>query len=133
MRVAYRTPPEEEDACLSASISATTLAGVTLFVSAKVTRLEGNLEIKIKAPPSNRVWYGFTSMPEMDVKIEPEIGSLKIPEWVNTHFVTAIKKAVSAVALCHITYPCLYRHSGNKSAFKLQARQDGYVSTSSSS
>ena len=34
--------------------------------------------IQIKKPPSNRVWYGFTQMPKMEVEIRPVVSERKI-------------------------------------------------------
>jgi len=40
--------------------------------------LEGKLLLRIKKPPSNRVWVGFYETPVMDLAIEPVFSSRQI-------------------------------------------------------
>jgi hypothetical protein len=40
--------------------------------------LEGHLLIKVKPPPSNRLWISFETMPKLDLSIEPIISSRQI-------------------------------------------------------
>jgi hypothetical protein len=51
---------------------------VDLVLAVVIKSFEGNLVLKIKKPPSNRVWYGFTSMPKMDIEIMPVVSERKI-------------------------------------------------------
>ncbi|WVQ65855.1 uncharacterized protein L199_004033 [Kwoniella botswanensis] len=51
---------------------------VDLVLAVVVKSLEGNLVMQIKKPPSNRIWYGFTSMPKMDIEIIPVVSERKI-------------------------------------------------------
>ncbi|WWD04793.1 hypothetical protein V865_002864 [Kwoniella europaea PYCC6329] len=51
---------------------------VDLVLAVVVKSLEGNLVMQIKKPPSNRIWYGFTSMPKMDIQIIPVVSERKI-------------------------------------------------------
>ena len=48
-----------------------TLLGIEIpFVAAATVRyLEGDMTVKVKPAPSNRIWYGFTSEPQMDFDI----------------------------------------------------------------
>lgn len=45
----------------------------TLVLAATVSSLEGNVIVKVKPAPSNRIWYSFTEKPEIDLNIEPYI------------------------------------------------------------
>lgn len=51
---------------------------VNLVLSVVLKRLEGHAIIKIKPPPSNRVWMTFETMPKMELDIEPIVGSRQI-------------------------------------------------------
>lgn len=51
---------------------------VDLVLAVVLKSMEGNLVMQIKKPPSNRFWYGFTSMPKMEVEILPIVSERKI-------------------------------------------------------
>ncbi|RKP24479.1 putative integral membrane protein conserved region-domain-containing protein, partial [Syncephalis pseudoplumigaleata] len=54
---------------------------VPVVLSALVKHFEGRMLVKIKPPPSNRLWIGFFDMPDMDITMEPVVStkSLKYP------------------------------------------------------
>jgi len=43
-----------------------------------VASLRGTLRLHIKPPPSDQLWYGFTSMPDIDFNMESSVGDRKI-------------------------------------------------------
>ncbi|XAR53144.1 hypothetical protein NMG60_11021566 [Bertholletia excelsa] len=51
---------------------------VPLLLAVKVTSLRGTLRLYIKPPPSDQLWFGFTSMPDVDFNLESSIGEHKI-------------------------------------------------------
>ncbi|PHH64081.1 hypothetical protein CDD81_5074 [Ophiocordyceps australis] len=51
---------------------------VNLVLAVLLRRVEGHLLFKIKAPPSNRVWFSFQTMPKMEMAIEPIVSSRQI-------------------------------------------------------
>lgn len=48
---------------------------VDILFKITLKKLEGPMLIKIKPPPSNRIWYTFEVEPSMNIKIEPIISS----------------------------------------------------------
>ncbi|KAF4512665.1 hypothetical protein G6O67_000017 [Ophiocordyceps sinensis] len=51
---------------------------VNLVLAVLLKRVEGHVLFKIKAPPSNRLWFSFQAMPKMEMAIEPIVSSRQI-------------------------------------------------------
>lgn len=51
---------------------------VPLSMGIRVASLRGTLRLQIKAPPSDQLWFGFTSMPDIDLNLESSVGDHKI-------------------------------------------------------
>ncbi|EEF36785.1 uncharacterized protein LOC8286476 [Ricinus communis] len=51
---------------------------VPLSLSIRVASLRGTLRLHIKPPPSDQLWYGFTSMPDIEFDLESSVGDHKI-------------------------------------------------------
>ncbi|KAI5357556.1 Putative synaptotagmin-like mitochondrial-lipid-binding domain-containing protein [Septoria linicola] len=51
---------------------------VDLALKTVIQRITGTMLLRIKPPPSNRIWFCFESVPEMDVRVEPIVSERKI-------------------------------------------------------
>ncbi|KAF8849691.1 hypothetical protein BDZ45DRAFT_680327 [Acephala macrosclerotiorum] len=51
---------------------------VNLLLAVVLKRIEGHVMIRIKPPPSNRIWFTFSAMPKIDMTIEPIISARQI-------------------------------------------------------
>ncbi|KAI9669144.1 MAG: hypothetical protein M1831_000736 [Alyxoria varia] len=51
---------------------------VSILLAGKLQKLEGHLLMKIKPPPSNRIWMSFEAMPKLDIVLEPVVSSRQI-------------------------------------------------------
>ncbi|PKU67221.1 uncharacterized protein LOC110113903 [Dendrobium catenatum] len=55
---------------------------VPLSLAIRIACLRGTLRLHIRPPPSDQLWFGFTSMPDIDWHLESSIGERKI---TSTH------------------------------------------------
>jgi hypothetical protein len=51
---------------------------ISLVLAVALKSLEGKLVLKMKPPPSNRIWYAFETMPSMALQIEPVVSSKQV-------------------------------------------------------
>ncbi|KAK1610195.1 hypothetical protein QYE76_033868 [Lolium multiflorum] len=66
---------------------------VPFLLAIKIASVRGTMRIQIKPPPCDRIWYGFTSMPELEWELESSIGERKI---TNSHIAAFISKRIKA-------------------------------------
>lgn len=60
---------------------------VPLSLSIKISSVRGTLRIHVKPPPSDQLWFGFTSMPDLEWDLESSVGDRKI---TNSHIASLI-------------------------------------------
>ncbi|THY21822.1 hypothetical protein D6D01_06370 [Aureobasidium pullulans] len=51
---------------------------VSLIMAGELKKLSGHLLIRIKPPPSNRIWMTFEAMPQIEMSIQPIVSSRQI-------------------------------------------------------
>ncbi|CAL0321080.1 unnamed protein product [Lupinus luteus] len=66
---------------------------VPLSLAIRMASLRGTLRLHIKPPPSDQLWYGFTSMPDIDFNLESSIGDHKI---TSGHFALLLVNRLKA-------------------------------------
>lgn len=69
------------------AISSLTSAEIPVELACTVAKLEGSMTIRIKPPPSDRIWYAFESMPDVDLQIVPTVYHKNISLSVVTKFI----------------------------------------------
>ncbi|CAL5040708.1 unnamed protein product [Urochloa decumbens] len=66
---------------------------VPLSLAIKISSIRGTMRVHINPPPSDRIWYGFTSMPEIEWELESSVGDRKI---TNSHIASLISNRIKA-------------------------------------
>ncbi|CAA7029516.1 unnamed protein product [Microthlaspi erraticum] len=72
---------------------------VPISLSIRVSSLRGTLRVHVKPPPSDQLWFGFTSMPDIEFDLKSSVGEHKITNshvamFLISRFKTAIREAV---------------------------------------
>eukprot|EP00250_Pteridium_aquilinum_P021845 c25245_g2_i1 orf=532-2847(+) len=64
------------------------VSSVPITLSMRLVSLKGTLRVRIKPPPTDHIWFGFTSMPTIELQPEPSVGDHKITTGPVIAFIT---------------------------------------------
>ena len=75
---------------------------VDMVLAVSCKKLEGHILVRCKPPPSNRLWFTFEKMPQLDLSIEPIVSSRQI---TYTFILRAIETRIREVFAESIVHP----------------------------
>lgn len=98
---------------------------VTVALAITLQHLEGRLIIRVKPPPSDRIWYTFESMPKVSLLVEPIVSSRQVTySFVTKAIENKIRDTVSAflfhLIFIYFSYANSFHHYRSKSLSFIQ-------------
>jgi hypothetical protein len=102
--VDYTPPPNDADAGVLVSIRVkakfySDKFAVNGLIEVRLKHISGDLQLRIPAAPSNRVWIGFSGVPDVQLAMRPSVGGYGVPKSVENLLHSLILGAVSNHAL----------------------------------
>lgn len=96
----YTSAADDPDAVLHALVEIQGPVYGRILVDGRLKHISGDLRIKIPPFPSNRIWYGFTSDPDIKMELVPQVfGAVWTWNSVSTFVKGLMMKGVSVFLL----------------------------------
>lgn len=70
------------------------LKNLLIEITVTLKSLKGRVLVRVKPPPSSRIWYAFESMPEMDLLIEPVVQNSRLNYSIITNTMSKLLQDV---------------------------------------
>lgn len=88
------------------------VAQVPFMLAIRVASMRGTMQLLIKPPPTDQLWFGFTSMPDIDFHLESFVGEHKITSghitlFLVNRFKAAIRDTLVLPNCESICVPCM--------------------------
>ncbi|XP_059300038.1 uncharacterized protein LOC132052490 [Lycium ferocissimum] len=85
---------------------------VPLSLGIRVASIQGTMRLYIKPPPSDQIWFGFTSMPDIDFHLDSSVGEHKISSghlslFLINRFKSAIREVLVLPNCESVCIPCM--------------------------
>lgn len=61
-----------------------------LILKVRLVSLEGNSVVRVKPAPSSHIWYGFDTMPEMELEIDPLVNQRQLNYSIITNAISSM-------------------------------------------
>ncbi|MCD9642180.1 hypothetical protein HAX54_028863 [Datura stramonium] len=85
---------------------------VPLSLGIRIASIQGTMRLYIKPPPSDQIWFGFTSMPDIDFHLDSFVGEHKISSghlslFLINRFKGAIRETLVLPNCESVCIPCM--------------------------
>uniref|UniRef100_A0A8B9P7H5 SMP-LTD domain-containing protein n=1 Tax=Apteryx owenii TaxID=8824 RepID=A0A8B9P7H5_APTOW len=91
------------------------VSNTPLLLTVEVQELSGTLAVNVPPPPTDRVWYSFRVLPQLELKVHPKLGErevtfLHVTEWIEKKLQHEFQKVLVMPNMDDLIIPIM--HSG---------------------